>query len=300
MTELRSTRTDLYRVVGTQMPDPATVSRSQYLAQSAKALLDDASLYQRRARAACPRIMVVGDSQSESLGYGLERWTAEHHRALVWNRGAEGCGVVVAGEIHTFGSSGSGLQRCRAASDAWTPDLRSFDPDAVVVLTSITDVQDRKIPGSDTFGSIGQPGFDRFLVRQYEHVVDTLSATGAKVVWLKPPCAAIPSGLGQQAPYDSSQVEHLNSVILPRVERARPGKVTMFDLDGVICPQGKVRESVPGVGSLRPDGVHFSVPGALWFARYLRRSAAEDRRDLIDPARYRAYCSLRSSPGGRW
>ena len=67
--------------------------------------------------------------------------------------------------------------------------------------------------------------------------------------------------------YDSSEVEHLNSVILPRVERARAGKVTMFDLDGVICPGGKVRESVPGVGALRPDGVHFSVPGALWFAR---------------------------------
>jgi hypothetical protein len=28
-----------------------------------------------------------------------------------------------------------------------------------------------------------------------------------------------------------------------------------------------VRESVPGIGALRPDGVHFSVPGALWFAR---------------------------------
>ena len=104
-------------------------------------------------------------------------------------------------------------------------------------------------------------------MRQYEHVVDTLSATGAKVVWMKPPCAAIPSGLGQKAPYDSSQVEHLNSVILPQVERARAGKVTMFDLDGVICPGGKARESVPGVGALRPDGVHFSVPGALWIAR---------------------------------
>ena len=156
------------------MPDPATLSRSQYLAQSAKTLLDSASLYQRRAADRLPKVMVVGDSQSESLGYGLERWTAEQHRALVWNRGAEGCGVVVAGAIHTFGSTGTGMEKCRTASEAWTPDLRSFDPAAVVVLTSITDVQDRKLPGSDTFSSIGQPRFDRFLVRQYEHVIDTL------------------------------------------------------------------------------------------------------------------------------
>ena len=160
------------------------------------------------------------------------------------------------------------MEKCRAASDAWTTDLRSFDPDAVVVLTSITDVQDRKIPGSDTFGSIGQPGFDRFLVRQYEHVVDTLSATGAKVVWLKPPCAAIPSGLGQQAPYDSSQVEHLNSVILPQGRAGAAGqghhvRPRRRDLPA----RARCASPCPASAPLRPDGVHFSVPGALWFAR---------------------------------
>ena len=40
-----------------------------------------------------------------------------------------------------------------------------------------------------------------------------------------------------------------------------------FDLAKLLCPGGKPLKSVDGVGDLRPDGVHFSVNGALWFAR---------------------------------
>ena len=41
----------------------------------------------------------------------------------------------------------------------------------------------------------------------------------------------------------------------------------MFDLAGEICPHGKPLESVDGVGTLRPDGIHFSLEGSLWYAR---------------------------------
>ena len=39
-----------------------------------------------------------------------------------------------------------------------------------------------------------------------------------------------------------------------------------FDLAAVMCPDGEPLDAIEGVGDPRPDGVHFSVDGALWFA----------------------------------
>ena len=40
-------RTDVRQVVGTRMPDPATVSATEFRDESAAVLLSDAALYQR-------------------------------------------------------------------------------------------------------------------------------------------------------------------------------------------------------------------------------------------------------------
>ena len=265
MATLEAQRSDIYRVVGGRLPDPAKVSRSEYLTQSASVLLADTSLYQRRQAVDLPHVMIVGDSQSLSLGYGLNQWAKQHDRAVVWNRGIEGCGVAVDGEIHSFGSSDSGLARCREVEKAWPAQVQKFQPDLAIVLSSFTDVQDRRLPGSSSYSSIGQPAFDNFLVSQYERVVDRLSAGGAKVLWMTAPCADEHGGATPVGGYEVSQIEHLNSVILPRLLRSRPGKVTTFDLAGVLCPHGTPRTSAAGT-SLRPDGVHFSIDGSLWFA----------------------------------
>ena len=113
MERLETERTDLFKVLGTGLPDPATVTPDEYSSSVASAVLTDASLYQRATDGGLTRVMIIGDSQSLSLGYGLERWAAENERALVWNRGLEACGVAVDGELPTFGASGSVLDRCR-------------------------------------------------------------------------------------------------------------------------------------------------------------------------------------------
>ncbi len=265
MARLKAQRTDLFDVIGGRLPDPTKVSHSVYVAKSASVLLSDASLYQRADGSKLAKVLIVGDSQALSLGYGLDHWTAQHQRALVWDHGVEGCGVAVDGDTRSFGSTASGVQRCRDAVNAWPSQLAAFRPKVVVVLSSLTDIQERKLPGQSKYSSIGDPAFDAFLVKQYEHVIDTLSSTGARVVWMTPPCTAIKSVPGQAPPYSTAHVEYLDNVILAKVYRARP-KVVPFDLAAVICPDGKPLKSVSGVGSLRPDGVHFSVNGALWFA----------------------------------
>ena len=266
MGRLKAQRSDIEEVIGGRLPDPSTVTPQQYVSVSATALLQDTSLYQRDASHSLPRVLIVGDSQALSLGYGLDRWTAQNKRALVWNHGIEGCGLAVDGEIRSFGSTGSGMDRCRAAVQAWPSQLKAFRPDVVIVLTSLTDIQDRRLPGQSGFSSVGQPNFDTFLVHEYEHDIDTLSSTGAHVVWMTPPCTGIKPVAGQPDPYDASNLAHLDTAILPAVERARPGRVAAFDLATILCPGGKPLKTVDGVGQLRPDGVHFSAAGAEWFA----------------------------------
>ena len=82
---------------------------------------------------------------------------------------------------------------------------------------------------------------------------------------MTPPCTSIKTAPGQTPPYSTAHVEYLDSVILAKVYRERP-HVVPFDLARVICPGGKPLKTVSGVGTLRPDGIHFSVNGALWFA----------------------------------
>ena len=164
MGSLKAHRSDIFEVIGTRLPDPTTVRPEKYRSLSASVLLSDVSLYQRTTGDGLPRVMIVGDSQALSLGYGLDRWSAANQRALVWNHGIEGCGVGVEGETRTFGSTVGPRSRCRAVN-AWPGQLKAFKPDVVIVLSSLTDIQDRKLPGSSKFSSIGDPTFDSFLTK---------------------------------------------------------------------------------------------------------------------------------------
>ena len=45
----------------------------------------DLALYRRRGPDDAPRLLVVGDSVSRTIGYGLERWGTETGAAVVWS-----------------------------------------------------------------------------------------------------------------------------------------------------------------------------------------------------------------------
>ena len=66
----------------------------------------------------------------------------------------------------------------------------------MIVLSSLADIQDRRLPGSSALSEIGDPAFDAFLVEQYENAVDVLSATGATVIWMTAPCTDLEADRG--------------------------------------------------------------------------------------------------------
>jgi peptidoglycan/LPS O-acetylase OafA/YrhL len=254
-----------------------------YLDQVSTTLLGALEVNRRRSDDGVTRVMVVGDSSAKSVGFGLERDAAEEGYALVWNVAAAGCGIVQDGVARDFRAGGE-LQpdpNCVEARELWAANVAEFDPDVVLVLSGLRDAQQRDLDGDGTFATPGDPELDQHLVDSYVDAVDVLSADGATVVWLAPPCVRFVEVLVQEdvdeAIFHPDRMAVLRA-IADRVQEARPDVVEVYDLDAVLCPDGEFLESVDGVGEIRPDGIHLSVAGSLWLAEQLHRDLLAEPR----------------------
>ncbi len=87
------------------------------------------------------------------------------------------------------GRESSLSERCQASADGIAEQVADFDPDVVVVLSTIYDLQQRRLDGWDDMRVPGDPGFDEYLANEYANVYDVLSSGGARVVWMTNPCA---------------------------------------------------------------------------------------------------------------
>lgn len=271
MAQLEQDRDDLHHVLGTRLPDREITPRAAYINQVTAALVADAALYQRVDRSDLERVLVLGDSQARSLAFGLERWGASTHAAVVWNAATEGCGLANDGLVTGARDATPPSEKCLNAARSWRRQVDEFRPDVVIVLTSIWDLLDRELPTWRGPKGPGDPQFDDYLVDTYTNAVDTWTAKGATVRWLTAPCNRLDPPPGQASASGSSETTartaHLNAEILPRVAAARPDSVELFQLDDILCPDGQMIDEIKGVGPVFVDGVHFSVDGAMWFAR---------------------------------
>jgi hypothetical protein len=231
-------------------------------------LLTDLRLYQRADASSAPRVMVVGDSTARAVGYGLERWGSETGAAVVWSRATEGCGIADGGEVRD--ASGRVVpvpEACVGLADSWAEGVAEFDPDVVLVLSHVFDLQNRRLDDWPGFLAPGDDRFDDYLVEEYTHAVDVLSAGGAQVVWFANPCVHYTfGGAVADGALETDRIRYVNDVVLGRLAHARPALKT-FDLFKVLCPDGEYVQSMGGVEILRTDGVHFSADGSMWFAK---------------------------------
>jgi hypothetical protein len=192
-----------------------------------------------------------------TLGRGIERWGRDHG-VEVLNSARFWCAIVRGGEVGALLGKRSS-PTCEAWPMRWSADLDRFHPDVVVVLSTIWDVAGRRRPewGPD-FLAPGDPRFDRFVISEWRAASQLLGSRGAQVVWLTNPCAA-------EAEVDR-WLQHANAHY---VRALAAGGTTMIDLDAHVCPGGTFSETVDGVSGARPDGLHFSDPGADVTARWL-------------------------------
>jgi peptidoglycan/LPS O-acetylase OafA/YrhL len=211
-----------------------------------------------------PRIMVVGGSVALGVGKGLQRWAKRSGRASVYNVARGGCGIARgARPLDQFQRGG---RVCDKWPMNWARALDEFSPQVVVVLTGGWDMRERKLPSWEATRHVGDEVFDDWLLSEFDDAAELLSSRGARVVWLTTPCY-------QRRPrqggiWEPDRVHDLN-VVLERLALARGNEFELLDLFAKVCPNGRFTNSLSGIESFRPDGIHFSDPAANWLGRWL-------------------------------
>ena len=262
-------------IVATLGPPAPQPIPSVTAAEASAALNDQARALdqQDRARpagsAAPPRVLVVGDSVANRLGEGLVAWGRDSGLLEVANAGAAGCGLVTGGEVRVWG--GTRVEDCTSWLDeTWRDGVRTFRPDAVVVLSGPWDILERRLPGWSSFEELGDARFDDWLVAAYAGRARELAATGARIVWLTPPCAQEIAGpLYETGAFETSNLRYVGEHILERVREASGVDITLVDLFGHVCADGEPPLDVPGVSDDTRDGVHFTPEGARGVSEWL-------------------------------
>lgn len=208
------------------------------------------------------RVLVVGDSVALTLGRGFERRATDVGDVQAWNLARMWCGIGRYADRLMMGVRKES-EGCSDWGERWADAVERFDPDTVVVLSTIWELAERRLPEWPDFLAIGDPAYDEWIASEYREAVDVLSARGARVVWLTTPCFRDASS------EQRAQVAHLDSDILPRVARTRPDAMHIVDLDAHICPGGEFSGRIDSTDGARPDGLHFSDPGADAVASWL-------------------------------
>jgi peptidoglycan/LPS O-acetylase OafA/YrhL len=234
-------------------------------ASAVSAVLEDAALYQRSDRSGLPKVLVVGDSQALSMGFGLQRWGDTERTAWVWNRGAPGCPFSVDGTIR-FLSDAPLSADCVETVAAFDRVVEQFDPDLVIALPGLWDLLPRRLDTWDDFKILGDPEFDAYLGQQLSDAHERLAARGATVVWMTAPCVGRSNPLDPKLIDDqNTQRASFNDTVLADLIASTPD-AQLFYLDEALCPNDEVMETLPSGEIVRYDGLHFSVEGAEWFA----------------------------------
>jgi peptidoglycan/LPS O-acetylase OafA/YrhL len=230
----------------------AAVLAAARAAESTSTTASATSTSATAARVRVSRVLVVGDSVALTLGRGIERWGAKNG-VYVWNRGGLGCALLTGMEVRGYWGVQTRPADSCGTQESWPKDIKEFDPQVVVVLYGAWDVYDASFDHGRTWFSPGQPVWNRNYESEVAAAAKTLSAGGAHVLWLTPPCFAEKGGTpGANAPwFNPARVD-----VLASIDR------TIAAVNGMTVSNIVHEAGCPVDWSIRPDGTHFSDPGA--------------------------------------
>lgn len=188
------------------------------------------------------RVMLLGDSTANSLGWGL--------------RGVQRPGVAV--DLRGFDSCTMLWDTCGGAS--WKQEVHDLRPDATLVF----------LGGAFLHGLEADGRFRRACHRAWDGKFEKTLAlrlgglgSPAGRVW----AVTVPYPLG---PYDSApfraEVDCIN-VSIRRAVASVPG-IEILDLASQLCPHGVCKRKLDDV-IIRSDGVHYSIEGARELSRWV-------------------------------
>jgi peptidoglycan/LPS O-acetylase OafA/YrhL len=216
------------------------------------------------------RMLLVGDSMSQTLGNGIEGATAQKYGLTVDNSGTPNCSLAVGAFQIQDNPPEEPSQPCQQSplnpgwlSD-WSHEVRQFQPQVSVFLARL-DIMNRQFDGQ--WVHIGDPAYDTYLEGQMTTAIQVLSAGGGKVVFLTTPyydTGEQPNG--QPWPEDDpARVDQYNAM-LRHVAAQHPGVAYVLDLNKIADPERHFQPVIDGVPVRYTDGIHWTFAGDDWLA----------------------------------
>jgi peptidoglycan/LPS O-acetylase OafA/YrhL/lysophospholipase L1-like esterase len=222
--------------------------------------------------AASVKVLVVGDSQGATLAQGLDADPGLHGLSaqpglVVWNRAILGCSISTASSFVIDGDRQQ--NKCGGAGAwqrQWASDVAAFRPDVVVVQAGAWDLYDVAGPG-DSVLHPGDPAWNASYTNDVETLFDTLRATGAALVAIRPPCYGTTEVVGSGAtPAERLDATRIAGIGSAWQTAARSRDTHLLNLGDTLCPGGR------SDASLRPDGAHYDDTGADRVAAIVART----------------------------
>ena len=216
------------------------------------------------------RLLIVGDSVALTLGRGIERWGAARGMPVL-NEGQLGCGLLNGAEVRGYwGVKTRDADPCHQQA-LWQKTIAKFRPDVVVVLFGVWDVYDSVVEWRQHLVRTGHTHVGRALRTRSGRDRRVLRASGDRVLWLEPPCFADTSPTDTSPPpwYSPSR----------RRGRRRNRTAGRRARDGEYATDVVHQSGCPVSLTMRPDGVHYSDPGADAVAPAVGRDPARLDRE---------------------
>jgi peptidoglycan/LPS O-acetylase OafA/YrhL len=202
-----------------------------------------------------PRVTFFGDSVSWVIGDYLP----EHPGMWTSDRAIQGCGIATLPDILQLGTPHTNYPGCPSWPKRWQKGVKADNPDVAVIELNRWELMDRKYHGR--YQHVGDPDYDQYLTAQLDKAVGIAGSGGAAVVLLTAAYthrAERPDG-GLYPEDQPARVDAWNDLV--RAEEARlPDKVTVLDLNALVCPDGKFTWRVDGL-RIRSDGLHYTPSG---------------------------------------
>ncbi len=252
-------------------PDPVALSSPQ---ADATKLTVGASGSTSPAFVQTRRLLLVGDSVAETLGWGLQRGASQDGRAL-WDRGQLGCGLAPNGALLNGGIWQPVPSECATWTQQWQTWVAQIDPDVSIVVFDVWVVEDLKLNGRVL--AAGSLESDHYLIDMLDRGVGVLRSRGGRVVLLTAPyndraASSVDPSVHREED-DPARIDHWNALLRAYAAQHLEA-VQLADLNAFTAPRHRYTNTINGV-RLRYDGVHFEPDaGALvyrWLAPFLSR-----------------------------
>jgi peptidoglycan/LPS O-acetylase OafA/YrhL len=221
------------------------------------------------------RVLLVGDSQSFSVGAGMQQWGQDHGVEVRFDPGV-GCGIGGVTPIKYLGIEKKEQEGCAAWAQVRPEIVKRYNPQLVVIVGGLGDLSDRKLDDGK-WHHIGEPVYDDWLRSEMKAFVDEMTASGAEVLWFSHPDVKVPyqAGATGQPPFKENDPERMaqyNAMIKALAEE--DPRVTFADFAAQVRahPGGQFDKD------LRPDGTHIDMKQApelvTWVAQQIHDVSA--------------------------